>query len=426
MSRPNLLVFLADDQGYGDVGCYGAADLETPTLDRLAAQGARCTQWYGGSPVCSASRASLLTGCLPHTAGVPGNVPASWEASGLAAEAPTLPELLREAGYQTYMSGKWHLGQAAGQRPHDRGFDDWFGFLHGCVDYYSHIFYWLMADGGSSPRHDLWHNDEELDRNGQYLTDLIADQAIAYLQRAKQDGRPFFLYVPFNAPHYPMHAPADVMARFAHLDEARQLTAAMLWTYDRAIERILDELDRLGLAEDTCVFASADHGPSRETRNWPDGRAEPYPGGSTQGLRGAKFSLFEGGIRVPAIWRWPSVVPAGSEVETPLHHHDLLPTFLAAAGIDLPPHVEGLDVRPALAGEAAPARECLQWAYAKQQAIRRGPWKLVRQADQPPMLFDLASDPAEQHDRSAEQPAVVAELVSILVQRRGTSYSQTS
>lgn len=414
MHRPNFLIFLGDDQGYGDVGCYGGHDLQTPSLDRLAAEGVRSTQWYGGSPVCSASRASLLTGCYPQHVGVAGNVAGDWDAPGLRADLPTLPELLRKAGYQTYMSGKWHLGQGEGKRPHQRGFDDWFGFLHGCVDYYSHIFYWLMGGSKHHPRHDLWHNGEEIYHNGQYVTDLIAEHAIGYLRRAKADGRPFFLYVPFNAPHYPMHAPAAAIDRFPHLEEARRLTAALLWTYDRAIGRILAELDHLGLARETCVFASSDHGPSREARNWPDGREEPFSGGSTGGLRGEKFSLFEGGIRLPAIWRWPGVIPAGTASDAVLHHMDLAPTFLRAAGVEPPAHLDGHDARDTLTGGAPPNRAALCWAFGKQRAIRRGDWKLTCRDADAHFLADLAADPAERYDLSAEHPDLVCELAAAL------------
>lgn len=428
MKRPNFLILLTDDQGYGDAGCYGSTDLQTPNFDRLAAEGCRFTQWYGAAPVCSASRAGLLTGRFPWSVGVPGNVSAAWNARGLRTDVITLPQYLRQAGYRTYMSGKWHLGQQPDEQPHRRGFDNWFGFLYGCIDYYSHVFYWLMSDGGLPPRHDLWQDGREIYRNGQYITDMIADQAIAYLRQARDSGQPFFLYVPFNNPHYPMQAPQEVVERFAHLPEDRKWTAALMYTYDQALGRILNALDELGLADNTVVFASADHGPSRESRNWPDGRTdEVYRGGSTGGLRGAKFSLFEGGIRLPALMRWPGVIQPGSVCDAIAHHADILTTFAAAAGVTLDdPQLEGGDLQPVLTGDAKHVhrRRDLCWSYGTQRAIRRGEWKLIRNArdvdpqdgngEEGDRLYNLQEDPSERKDLRAEHPDLAKELASVM------------
>ncbi len=423
MTQPNFVIFLADDQGYGDVGCYGGHDLQTPHLDRLAREGVRCAQWHGGSAVCSASRAVLLTGRAPHRVGVPGNVGAGPEDRGLSPAAQTLPQYLREAGYQTFMAGKWHLGQHVGERPHQRGFDHFFGFLYGCIDYYSHIFYWSMANAKQPPIHDLWRDDTELFLEGQYVTDLIANEAVAMLRQAAADPRPFLLYLPFNAPHYPMHAPAQALARFGHLGCARQLTAALLWCYDQAIGRVLDELDALGLTDNTCVFASADHGPSRENRNWPDGRLEAFTGGSTGGLRGEKFSLFDGGIRVPGIWRYPGVLPANTVTDTPLHHIDVLPTFMGMVGDPSGASGnltwEGLDARAILTGEKAGPNRVLGWSLKGQTAVRQGRWKLllnarcVGQTPDPVFLVDLDNDPAERVNVAQANPGVVQSLTEL-------------
>jgi len=421
----NFVIIIADDLGWGDVGCFGADDIETPNLDRIAADGAQLRQWYGGSPVCSASRASLMTGRFCWRAGVPGNVPADWDASGLSRQTPTLAELLRDRGYATAMSGKWHLGQAEGERPHDRGFDDWFGFLHGCIDYYSHTFYWLMAGAKLPPRHDLYDNGVEVHANGRYFTDLIAERAVSQIAAAARNHKPFFLYLPFNAPHYPMQAPPEAMARFAHLPTDRQATAALIWEYDKAIGRVLDALDAHGLGETTCVLATGDHGPSREDRNWPDGRTdELYRGGSTGGLRGAKFSVFEGGVRVPTVMRWPGVVEPGSIIETPMGHVDLVPTLLqhVTGGVPAELDVDGVDVKAALTGEASeldrPRGLC--WTLGRQRAVRDGRWKLVengrdldpRDGEGEPglRLYDLRDDPGEKNDRSAEHPDMIDAL----------------
>ncbi|MEM9882958.1 MAG: sulfatase-like hydrolase/transferase [Planctomycetota bacterium] len=423
--RPNFIVLLTDDQGLGDLGCYGADDLETPNLDRLAASGARCTQWYSNAPLCSPSRASLLTGRVPHRAGVPDNVGHEPGARGLDPAIPTLPELLRDRGYQTRMVGKWHLGQWAGQRPHERGFDDFRGFLHGCVDYWSHVFYWLMNQN-APPRHDLWHNGVELHHDGGYLTYLLAGWAVDALRAMRDDGRPFLLYLPFNAPHYPMQAPRATLERFAHLEPARQHTAALLYEYDAAVGRILDELETLGIGGRTVVFSSADHGPSRENRNWPDGRPEPYPGGSTGGLRGAKATLYEGGIRLPTIWRWPGVVPAGGVYDGIGTHADVLPTLLTAAGVDPDTlgdlGLDGRDHRSALTSNRpadSPHRGSpLTWRFRERRVVRRGDWKLLTAPGEDGRrvaeLYHLPTDRAEQHDRHRDEPGLVAELSALL------------
>jgi len=427
--RTNFIIIIADDLGWGDVGCFGADDMQTPNLDRIAASGAQLRQWYGGSPVCSASRASLMTGRFCWRADVPTNISAKWDAAGLSHETPTLPELLKQRGYATAMSGKWHLGQREGDRPHDRGFDDWFGFLHGCIDYYSHTFYWLMAGAGLPPRHDLYDNGVEVFANGRYFIDLMTERAVSQIATAARDDKPFFLYLPFNAPHYPMQAPPETMQRFAHLPHDRQVTAALVWEYDKAIGRVLDALDAHGLADTTCVLATGDHGPSRENRNWPDGRTdELYRGGSTGGLRGAKFSVFEGGIRVPTVIRWPGVVQPGSVIETPMGHVDLVPTILEpiGSGVSESLDVDGVNIINVLTGrsDAIDRPRGLCWMLGEQKAVRHGRWKAIKNGrDVDPndgegepgwRLYDIEADPAEKTDRSADEPDTMNHLRTLI------------
>ncbi|MFW6039189.1 MAG: sulfatase-like hydrolase/transferase [bacterium] len=413
--QPNFIVILTDDQGWGDLGANGAPgvdDLATPHLDRLAETGVRCTQWYSNSPVCSASRAALLTGRVPQRAGVPGNVSPAWDARGLSEHVTTFAEAIRDLGYATCMSGKWHLGQAEPDRPHRRGFEDWFGFLHGCIDYYSHIFYWCLADN-RPPRHDLWDNNREIHRDGEYIIDLITERALEQLRRVARERRPFFLYLPFNAPHYPIHAPRHWFDQFAHLPEARRLTAVMMAVYDAAVGRIVDELEKLGLRQNTCIVCSSDHGPSREPRNWPDGREAVFPGGSTGGLRGAKFSLFDGGIRVPTVMSWPAQLPSGQVCDELGAHMDLFPTLLRAAGGDPEKYeVDGRNVLKMLRGEASAPRRDLCWQIGEQRAIRRGDWKLVLNGFLPGEqtkahevhLSHLGDDPGEQRNLADQEP----------------------
>jgi len=418
--RPNIVIVYADDLGYGDVGCFGADDLRTPHLDRLAARGVRLTDWYSNSPVCSPSRASLLTGRHPVHAGVQEILGGRRGTLGLP-DQPTLASRLREAGYATGIFGKWHLGTAEGYTPLDRGFDTHFGFRAGCVDYYSHIFYWQQ---GVNPVHDLWDDDTEAWHNGRYLTEVIAERAVGFIE--DHAAEPFLCYVPFNAPHYPMHAPKEYVDRFAGLPPDRRIMAAMISAMDDGAGRILDALEAHDLTDDTIVFFSSDNGPSTESRNWLDGEEIDYRGGCAGGLRGHKGSLFEGGIRVPAILSWPGGgVPRGGAVALPGVMMDLVPTLLGACGVAASGEIDGIDLMPALcAPEApdgvscAPEQRTLFWEYGPQLAVRRGDWKLVLSPRDhlggpfvaESILVDLRADPGETTDLAAAFPAVAEEL----------------
>jgi arylsulfatase A-like enzyme len=416
--RPNFVVFLTDDQGYGDLSCMGATDFRTPHLDRVAAEGARFTNWYSNSPVCSPSRASLLTGRYPAKAGVRAILAGHRTATGLDAHVPTIAEALKPLGYQTAMFGKWHLGLAEGSRPQDHGFDEWFGFMAGCIDYYSHIYYWGL--GGRQPHvHDLWHNGKEIWNNGVYFTEQIAERAVEYIRAATKRDGPFFLYVPFNAPHWPMHAPSKYLDRFPRLAPDRRIMAAMLSSMDDAVGAILDELERQGVYEETCIFFTSDNGPSREIRNWLDGRTDPYYGGSAGKLKGHKFSLFEGGIRVPAIMSWPAQIPSGQVIDQMAVAMDVFPTVPAAAGGDPASYeLDGKDITALVTQGAPTPHDEVYWEMGVQTAIRRGKWKLVlnglliqeeRQMD-PVFLDDVEADLSESHNLADENPELVAEL----------------
>jgi len=419
MRRPNFVVFLSDDQAYCDLGCMGATDLATPNLDALAASGALLLNWYSNSPVCSPSRASLLTGRYPGNAGVRSILRGHRTATGLPREVPTIATALRDIGYRTAMFGKWHLGHAEGSRPHDHGFEEWFGFMAGCVDYYSHIFYFDM-EFGTDPIHDLWSNGREVWENGRYFTELVTERAVDYVRRSAQRDKPFLLYVPFNAPHYPLHAPALYLDRFPDLAPERRIMAAMLAAMDDGIGEIVDELSRSGLREDTFVFFQSDNGPSRETRNHLDGRTDPYYG-SHCSLKGHKFSLFEGGIRSPAIASWPGRISPSRRVTEHGAAMDVFPTLLRAAGGQPERYeLDGLDVLPMVADGAPSPHGDLYWEMGRQTAIRRGSWKLVLRGQlvegEPPedeiFLADLANDPDERHNLRAGHPQLTAELAA--------------
>ena len=421
MSEPNFIIFLTDDQGYGDLSCMGCADFRTPRLDRMARDGARFTDWYSNSPVCSPSRAALLTGRYPGNAGVRSILAGHRTASGLPQSTPTLATQLKQLDYQTYMTGKWHLGLAESSRPHQHGFDRWYGFMAGCIDYYSHIFYWGMNNPGPgiNPTHDLWEDGVEQWQDGEYFTEMITAKALAYLRDAAKEDRPFFLYVPYNAPHYPMHAPRAYMDRFADLPWDRQVMAAMLAAVDDSVGAILDEVERLGIADNTCSFFMADNGPSRETRNWLDGTLDPYYGSSAGKLKGHKFSLYEGGIRVPGLMHWPGRIPAGQILDQPCAAMDIFPTFLNAAGGDIASsEIDGIDLMPYLTGGQVPPERAIFWEMGDQTAVRRGNWKLVLNGQlvegAPPEdavhLCDLSRDIGERDNLGDAHPDLTAEL----------------
>jgi len=406
----NVITIMVDDLGLGDVSSFGATDIATPNLDRLFARGARLANWRSNAPVCSPSRASLLTGRYPAAAGVPDNVPP--DGRGLAPDAPTLAELLKAHGYRTYLSGKWHCGADDSRDfPEARGFDRTMGWRHGCLDYWSHTFYWGMGNR-FGPRHDLWIDGARHRRFGTYLDTLIAEQAMAWLDNAAAHDAPFYLHVGFHAPHYPLQAPERFHERVAHLDPARAIYAAVILAFDEELGRLLDHLAALDLDDDTIVVFQGDHGPSREPRNWPDHRDEPFPGGSTLGLRGAKFSCFEGGIHIPASIAIPGVTPTGAVCEAFGTGMDFVPTVMAALDLPLEAEVDGVDFLPALRDATANphAGEALVWRCGRQWAVRRDDWKLVIGAEEEPWLVDLASDRAEAINRAGERPALVREL----------------
>ena len=422
MSQPNFIIFLTDDQGYGDLSCMGATDFRTPNLDQMAAGGVRFTNWYSNSPVCSPSRAALLTGRYPGNAGVRSILAGHRTASGLPTEVPTIANGLQDLGYYTAMSGKWHLGLAEGSRPENHGFDDWFGFMAGCIDFYSHIFYWQMNRDGHAQLHDLWENGIEIYRDGEYFTELITEYTIKYVRRAIEQNKPFFLYVPYNAPHYPMHAPAKYVERFPNLSWDRKIMAAMLSAVDDSVGEILNELERQGILDNTFTYFQSDNGPSREIRNWLDGTPDPYYGGSAGKLKGHKFSLYEGGIRSPGIMSWPDKITAGQVVDQPGAAMDVFPTFLSAAGGD--PNDYQLDGKNAMLmlTEGRPSlHDAIFWEMNQQTAVRRGKWKLVLNgqlvegapAQDDVHLADLETDMGETNNRKDKHPELTAELTQL-------------
>jgi arylsulfatase A-like enzyme len=407
--KPNFIVFLLDDLGYGDLGCQGATDVKTPNIDALAASGARFTDWYACAPVCAPSRASLLTGRYPQRCGVPGN------GQFLRPSEQTIAQVLKPQGYATAAVGKWHLGGTTETDPNSHGFDYYFGFHDGCVDYYSHRFYW-----GEPKRvnfHDLWRNREEVFEDGEYLTQLITREAKQWLTAHRSE--PFFLYVPYNAVHYPMHAPRKYTDRFQHLEPERRTYAAMLSAADDGIGEIMSLVKQQGLLEDTLVIFAGDNGATREPRAGLN--QQPAKGGTTGPLRGCKFSVFEGGIRVPMIMSRPGTIPKGQVIREVGMHADLLPTFATAAGASLPSDrtIDGRDILPMATSQARSPHQALYWDSTGQLAVRRGQWKLVLNGtimgetvagDDTVFLSNLDADIGERRNMRHEHADMAAQL----------------
>src|ERR1035437_1299952 len=375
--RPNIVMIVTDDHGVGDVGYYGNPEVRTPNLDRLAASGMRFTQWYANAPVCSASRASILTGQYSERMGVFGALRSEpeWNVVGLRAGEVTLPGQLRKLGYRSAALGKWHLGSAPQSRPQAQGFDEFFGWYSGWLDAYSHRYYQL----GSAPGkifHDLWRNETEVFEEPAYMTELLGREAQAFLSRQKRE-QPFFLYLAFGASHYSMMAPRKYLDRFpASMERDRRTHLGMVAAADDVIGGILDTLKRQGVEDDTIVFFQADNGATREVRASSYG--QPYTGGSNGPKRGYTLGLFDGGMHVPAILRAPGFIAAGKVWDRPMMSMDLLPTLLAMAdpGGAKPSGIDGQDIVPVLRGQAAPHQNML-WSVAKSRAVRSGDWKPI-------------------------------------------------
>ena len=413
-ARPNVIVILSDDQGSVDAGCYGAMDLETPNIDALASRGVRFTQFYAAAPVCSPSRAGLLTGRYPLRAGMPGNASSTHGVAGIPPEETTIAEMLRAAGYATGHVGKWHVGYSTETMPLGQGFDHSFGHMGGCIDNYSHFFFW---DGPN--RHDLWQDGVEIQRPGRFFPDLMVEEASQFLDKNRE--RPFFLYFALNMPHYPYQGEPQWLERYQGLKYPRNLYAAFLSTLDARIGRLIAKVDELELRQKTIIIFQSDHGHSTEIRaHGGGGSAGPY--------RGAKFSMFEGGIRVPAVLSWPGHVPEGEVRGQPAHGCDWMPTIAELCGVKLlNPDIDGLSIVSVLKSADAPTpHDTIHWQTGTgsqaRWVVRRGDWKLIGNPQDtgntgipapkgPLFLSDLANDVGETKDHAEEHPEIVADLL---------------
>lgn len=403
MSQPNIVFIMADDLGFADLSCYGRTEYQTPALDGLAAQGMRLTQAYANSAVCTATRVALMTGRYQYRLPIGLEEPLQSNRTGLPPEHPTIASLLREQGYHTSLVGKWHLGDLPHYCPLKSGFDQFWGIRGGGVDYFTH-----ELDGVG----DLWDGETNIQETG-YLTDLLGDRAVTVLEERAGDDRPFFLNLNFTAPHWPWEGPEDeaesqrLAAKVAagepmpilHYDGGDMATyAAMMRNLDANCGKVFAALERLGLAENTIVVFTSDNGGERFSFSWP--------------FVGKKTELLEGGLRIPAIIRWPGVVAAGSESDVQAITMDWLPTFLAAAGgAPAPSHPsDGVDLTPALAGGSVADRTLFwRFAYREQKAVRRGEYKFLEISGNA-FLFNVVADPLERGNLKDRQPVLFAEL----------------
>ncbi|MCA9087438.1 MAG: sulfatase-like hydrolase/transferase [Planctomycetaceae bacterium] len=414
--RPNVLLIYTDDQGSLDANCYGSKDLTTPTLDHLAATGLRFTQMCAPSAICSSSRAGLLTGRFPARAGVPGNVSSSKGHAGMPPEQVTLAEAFRDAGYATGHIGKWHLGYDEATMPNGQGFDSSFGHMGGCIDNYSHFFYWQGPN-----RHDLWRNGKEIWMDGQFFPDLMVQECREFL--TKKRTQPFFLYWAINVPHYPMQGTEKWRQHYAHLPAPRRMYAEFVSTMDEKIGEVLAQLDQLGLRDNTIIVVQSDHGHSTEERAF-------FGGGNAGPYRGAKGGLFEGGLRVPSFISWPGVIPQGEVRDQFVTGCDWFPTLLDLAGCEPPGHaIEGQSLRSVLLqnGPSPHKQWCWQLGSGNnaQFAVREGNWKLLvnprdtsgqgKLTDKDKkFLVNLESDIGEATNLAEQEPARLAQMEKLL------------
>lgn len=409
--RPDIVVILADDLGYGDLGCYGADDMRTPHIDRLVASGMKFTEFYANCPVCSPTRAALLAGLYPDMAGVPGVIRTHAENSWgwLSPDAVLLPQVLSTAGYRSAIIGKWHLGLERPNTPLDRGFDHFHGFLGDMMDdYYNHR------------RHGINYmrlNRKQIDPDG-HATDLFSDWAAQFIHDADRE-QPFFMYLAYNAPHTPIQPPDDwlrkVKQREAGISEKRAKLVALIEHMDAGIGQVLQALQDTGRQDALVVFTS-------------DNGGQLNVGANNGPLRDGKQSVYEGGLKVPGCISWPGRIDSGSSTDQRVLTMDLYATLCEAAGVKYEHAVDAVSFLPTLRGEKqSELRE--YWYFRRREggaryggktieAVRRGNWKLLQNSPFGPReLFDLGTDPHEQTDVFEAQPKVARELSSALSQQ---------
>ncbi|MES2077240.1 MAG: sulfatase-like hydrolase/transferase [Pseudomonadota bacterium] len=397
---PNILFILADDLGHADLGVYGQTDFATPQLDKLAGQGIRFTQAYANSAVCSATRFALITGRYQYRlrGGLEEPIAGASDTLGLPPRHPTLPSLLQKVGYQTALIGKWHLGYLPTFGPLKSGYDSFFGNYGGAIDYFTH-----KPGVGADVKADLYEGEVAVEEVG-YYTDLLGQRAVDFVRR-QQAGKPFFLSLHYTAPHWPWEGPGDEAVScginsLGHYDGGNLETyGKMVGALDSSIGKVLKELEQRGLADNTIVIFTSDNGGERFSKTWP--------------LSGQKTELLEGGIRVPAIVRWPRRIAAGQVTPQVAISMDWLPTLLAAAGGAPDPAypTDGQNLLPCLLDDSVRVERTLLWRYKAnaQRAIRAGNWKYLKMGRNE-YLFDVVADQRERANLARKHPEVLARL----------------
>lgn len=394
--QPNIILIVADDQGYADIGVQGCKDIPTPNIDSLAKNGVRCTSGYVSGPYCSPTRAGLITGRYQQRFGHefnPGPAQTADDDFGLSLNETPLPQRLKQAGYSTGMVGKWHLGYTAKYHPLKRGFDEFFGFLGGAHSY---------LNWGADSANPILRGTEPVAENT-YLTDAFGREGTSFIERHGKQDKPFFLYWTFNSVHGPLDAHPKYLERFASIaDEKRRTYATMTVAMDDAIGLALAKLRELKIEENTLIFYVSDNG------------GPPINASNNGALRGHKAQTLEGGIRVPYMVQWKGTLPAGKTYEQPVIQLDMNATALAAAGVAITPDMklDGVNLLPYLKGEnAAAPHDALYWRFGPQTAIRMGDWKLVRHNDGTELeLYNLKNDIGESKNLATTQPQKFEEL----------------
>ncbi len=394
--RPNVVFILADDLGYGDLGCYGVTDIKTPRIDTIARDGVKFTDFHSNGPVCTPTRCGFITGRYQQRfGGLEWAIPPGGQNLGLPKNEPTIATALQKAGYATAMSGKWHLGYTSDWGPNAHGFERYFGLLSGNHDYVSH----REHDG----RADLFLNDKPVEMEG-YSTHLITKHAIKWLDEIKD--KPFFLYVAYNAPHFPFQTPETkqpVLQRNFNTG-TREIYGQMVESLDEGVGKILDRLDELGLSKNTLVVFASDNGGAQYSRNAPFAKD--------------KGTLWEGGIRVSCVARFPGVIPAGKVTNQVAITMDWTATIEKLAGATQPDSrpLEGIDLMPIISGQSPEVARTLFWrrvdvkGVQSHRAVRDGDWKYIDAPKEGPFLYDLASDLSEAKNVASENADVVARL----------------
>ncbi|RKY06722.1 MAG: sulfatase [Planctomycetota bacterium] len=405
--KPNIIIILADDLGYGDIGCYGNKTINTPNIDALAEGGLKFTDFHSNSPVCSPTRAAFLTGRYQQRCGVEGVVTAKGHRDkGMPLAETTFAEVLKEAGYRTAMFGKWHVGYHVRFNPVKQGFDEFVGYVSGNVDYISHI--------DQVGYKDWWKNTDEIDEEG-YTTDLITKHGMDFIERNK--SKPFCLYLAHEAPHYPYQGRGDKPVRvpgapkaFGGRKDKAVAYKEMVEIMDEGIGRVVETVKRLGLERKTFIFFFSDNGATRLGSNAP--------------LRGFKGGIFEGGHRIPAVAYWPGKIRGGTITDQTAIGMDLFATMASVAGAPIPKglKLDGVDLSPVLFKRKKLGERTLFWRYKNQRCVRRGPWKLVvapankKNAAAAVSLFNLDDDLAEANDLASVKPEITKELVEALAE----------